>query len=534
MKYGRFPLSEAQGAIVAHTLKLANGKPIRKGTRLTHSEIERLREEGIETVLAAKPGLQDVEENDAASQIAQALAGENIRAEPASTGRANLYAEANGLFNANRELVDRINGVDPSITLATLDNLKQVATGRMAATVKIIPYAVSRDSLNKVLLLAHSQVIGVDAYSPKRIGVASTVLPQLKTSVMDKTIRVLEQRLAISGSTITRDIRVEHDESAISSAINELLSQSDIVLVYGASAICDIDDVIPASVRALGGRIEHFGMPVDPGNLLMVGEINGKPVIGAPGCARSPAENGFDWVLQRLIAGRKVTAQEITGMGVGGLLMEIESRPQPREKIRPAPQKMAAIILAAGQSRRMGRINKLTAEIDGKTMIRHVAESALSSTADPVIVVTGHDSAAIHQALDGLNVVFVHNQAYEAGLSSSLAAGISGIPNDCDGAIILLGDMPMIESAMIDRMINAFTEEKGRAIILATFNGKRGNPVLWPRQFFERLQGISGDVGARHILGENTELVRTVELGEAASKDIDTPEALKELMAGTA
>ncbi len=107
------------------------------------------------------------------------------------------------------------------------------------------------------------------------------------------------------------------------------------VIVFGASALCDFDDVIPAAIRAAGGEVLRAGMPVDPGNLLVLGRLGETPVIGAPGCARSPKENGFDWVLDRLIAGLDVTSDDIAGMGVGGLLMEIPTRPQPREMPPP-------------------------------------------------------------------------------------------------------------------------------------------------------------------------------------------------------
>ena len=163
------------------------------------------------------------------------------------------------------------------------------------------------------------------------------------------------------------------------------------MVVFGASAIADRRDVIPAAVEAIGGRIEHFGMPVDPGNLMLIGTARGQPVIGAPGCARSPKENGFDWVLMRLLAGLPVSRADITGMGVGGLLMEIVTRPQPRdEPVKADGRRIAAIILAAGRSTRMGGPNKLLAEIGGRPLVRIAVEEALASRAQPVIVVTGH------------------------------------------------------------------------------------------------------------------------------------------------
>ena len=197
-------------------------------------------------------------------------------------------------------------------------------------------------------------------------------------------------------------------------AIKELLGLgAELVIVFGASAIADRRDVIPAAISGIGGAIEHFGMPVDPGNLLLIGNAGGVPVLGAPGCARSPVENGFDWVLMRLLAGLKVTRAELTGMGVGGLLMEIVTRPQPRENPGDDENRnVVAIILAAGRSTRMGGPNKLLAELGGKPLVRIVTEQALASKAERVIVVTGHQADQVERALQGLNVTFVHNPEF--------------------------------------------------------------------------------------------------------------------------
>jgi molybdenum cofactor cytidylyltransferase len=298
--------------------------------------------------------------------------------------------------------------------------------------------------------------------------------------------------------------------------------------VFGASAIADRRDVIPAAVEAVGGRIEHFGMPVDPGNLLLLADARGRPVLGAPGCARSPKENGFDWVLMRLLAGLPVPREAITGMGVGGLLMEIVTRPQPRDEPVVVRQRIAALVLAAGRSTRMGGPNKLLAEILGKPLVRIAAEQALASRAKPVIVVTGHQRERVEAALAGLPVQFVHNPDYASGLGSSVGAGIAAVPADADGAIVCLGDMPQVDTVLIDRLIAAFDPEKGALVVTSTLDGKRGNPVLWSRRFFPDLLSIEGDVGARHLIGHYGEAVVEVPVtGKAALVDVDTPEALR-------
>jgi len=274
-------------------------------------------------------------------------------------------------------------------------------------------------------------------------------------------------------------------------------------------------------------------MPVDPGNLMLVGRIAGEPVIGAPGCARSPKENGFDWILMRLLAGLPVTREDITGMGVGGLLMEIVTRPQPRTEPQPEKGKrIAALVLAAGRSTRMGAVNKLIAEIGGKPLVRIAAEQALASRASPVIVVTGHEKEKVEAALAGLPVRFAHNPDYAEGLGSSLKAGIAAVPKDADGVIVCLGDMPRVDAPLIDKLIAAFDPENGALVVVPSIDGRRGNPVVWARRFFPDLMTVQGDIGARHLIGSYAEAVVEMPVaGEAALTDVDTPESLSAVKA---
>jgi molybdenum cofactor cytidylyltransferase len=255
-------------------------------------------------------------------------------------------------------------------------------------------------------------------------------------------------------------------------------------------------------------------------------------VLGAPGCARSPKENGFDWVLMRLLAGLSVPREDITGMGVGGLLMEIVTRPQPRDEPLQPARNIAALVLAAGRSSRMGGPNKLLAEIGGRPLVRIAAEEALGSRARPVIVVTGHQRERVEAALAGLPVEFVNNADFADGLGTSLRAGIGALPAQSDGVIVCLGDMPQVDAAMIDRLVGALAPDKGALIAVPSIDGKRGNPVVWSRRFFPELMAVEGDVGARYLISRYSEAVVEVPLtGTAALTDIDTPEALEAVRA---
>ncbi len=331
MKFGAVPIDEADGAILAHAVRI-DGLVLKKGDVVTSDRRKRLADAGVESVLAARLEGDDIGEDDAAARLAARLAGRNVRCAAPFTGRVNLFAEAAGLALFDRDAIDRVNAVDEAITVATLPAFRAVEDGDMVATVKIIPFATREATLAAALdALGSSRAVAVAPFRPLRVGVVSTVLPGLKESVIAKTLRALEARLAPTGARLVEPVAVPHDAGALTGALERLEPESDVLVVFGASAITDRRDVIPAAIEAFGGRIERFGMPVDPGNLLLLAARGEKPIIGAPGCARSPKENGFDWVLQRVLAGVPVAGADIRAMGVGGLLMEIASRPQPRE-----------------------------------------------------------------------------------------------------------------------------------------------------------------------------------------------------------
>ena len=535
MKFGPVPIADAIGATAVHSIRQGDFV-LKKGTRIGLSEIAALKAVGIKEITVARLDAGDVPEDQAAAEIAEGIKGEGLRADQAFTGRCNLFAENAGVLVVDKNAVDVLNRIDEAITVATLPAYKPVVDGEMIATVKIIPFAVPRVARDRAVAAAAQAkpVIRVAPYRLRKIGIVSTLLPGLSPKVIEKTLKITATRIAPAGAQIIAERRVPHEQGVLSRAIDELLKAgAELVIVFGASAIADRRDVIPAAVEAVGGQIEHFGMPVDPGNLMLVGNARGHPVLGAPGCARSPKENGFDWILMRLLAGLPVTRADITGMGVGGLLMEIVTRPQPREEpVAENKRRVAAIVLAAGRSTRMGAVNKMLAEIGGKPLVRIAAEQAIASHAQPVIVVTGHEREKVGAALKGLPVRLVHNKDFAEGLGTSLKTGIGAVPEEADAAIVCLGDMPQVDVALINRLIAAFDPERGALVVVPNIEGRRGNPVVWSRRFFHDLMSIQGDVGARHLIGNYAEAVVEVPVaGDAALTDVDTPESLSAVKA---
>jgi molybdenum cofactor cytidylyltransferase len=529
MKFGPASPAEAIGGVTVHTLR-QESLVLKKGTMIGPAEVEALTRAGVKEIVVVRLEDGDVSEDVAAASIAQAVAGPGVNVERAFTGRANLFAVKAGVLVVDRAVVDRINGIDEAITFATLAAYKPVVENEMIATVKLIPFGVEAKLRDAAVAAASGGALRIAPYTIKRVGIVSTLLTGLAPKVVEKTLRVTAERLAPAGASIIAERRVPHDEAALAAAIKELLGLgAELVIVFGASAIADRRDVIPAALEQVGGTIDHFGMPVDPGNLLLIGRAGDVPVLGAPGCARSPVENGFDWVLMRLLAGLKVTRADLTGMGVGGLLMEIVTRPQPRANLgADGNRNVAAVILAAGRSTRMGGPNKLLAELNGKTLVRIVTDQALASKAKDIIVVTGHQAEQVEKALQGLKVKFVRNPDFAGGLASSVKAGIAAVPANADGAVICLGDMPLISARLVDRLIEAFAPDRGHLIAVPVSDNRRGNPVLWSRRFFRELMALDGDIGARHLIARHSEAVAEVPVeGFGAFLDIDTPQALE-------
>lgn len=333
MKFGDVPVEQARGAILAHSVS-CNGSRLRKGAILDDAHLAQLSAAGITTVTVARMEQGDVHEDAAALQLAQSIcpnpASVNIRLSDAFTGRVNLIATTAGIVRLDRDKLIAMNAIDPMITVATVPDYQQVAEGSLIATIKIISYAVHQDQLSLACTRANATI----SLIAPQIKTADLILSDIGTSVTEKGVSAIEARLAALNVTLSETRIVPHETSAIADALGK--SSAELSLILTGSATSDQEDVAPRALRQAGGQLIRFGMPVDPGNLLFHGTLEGRPVIGLPGCARAPALNGADWVMSRIICGITPTAQDFAEMSVGGLLKEIPTRPLPRRSIKNA------------------------------------------------------------------------------------------------------------------------------------------------------------------------------------------------------
>lgn len=331
MFFGEVAVEAAEGAILAHSEAVPGGR-LRKGLVLGGAEIAALRAAGLERVTVARLGPGDVGEDQAAARLAAALvpdlAAAGLRPGEAFTGRVNLNAVGPGIVELDVAAIHRLNLVHPAITLATLAPWQRVVAGTLVGTVKIIAYGVEEAALVAACAAARA-AIRVRPVVRQTAALVMTDAPGIDAKVAAKGKRSIEGRLRALGMRLSGVESVPHEAAALRAALGR--AAGDMVLILTGSATSDLEDTAPAALRAAGGRVARFGMPVDPGNLLFLGDLDGRPVIGLPGCARSPALNGADWVLERLACGVPVGDADIAAMGVGGLLKEIPLRPQLRE-----------------------------------------------------------------------------------------------------------------------------------------------------------------------------------------------------------
>jgi molybdenum cofactor cytidylyltransferase len=339
VKFGPVPVAQAAGATLAHSME-AVMRPysaqmsyrVAKGTVLTADHLEDLAQEGHSVLVVARLESGDVEENIAATRLADAIVPDGValgvRVSAAGAGRVNLYALHAGIVVLDAVAVQALNAIHPMITIATVPVFHRVDADGMIATIKIISYAVPEIELSR----AEKAAVGAMRIAGAQYSSATLIETQVgRVEPSAKGRNALAGRLHRFGMMLSERVVVAHAEDAIRQALSD--ATGEFVFLLTASATSDVNDVGPAALRAAGGDVTSFGMPVDPGNLLFLGRLGDKPVIGLPGCARSPALNGADWVMERLLCGVSVSAQDIAAMGVGGLLKEIPTRPRPRAEI---------------------------------------------------------------------------------------------------------------------------------------------------------------------------------------------------------
>lgn len=340
MKFGPVPLDEAHGKVLGHNVTGPDGRRIfRKGKALENDDVELLKALGRKTVYVAELAADDIDENSAALRIAQELYDANFRLSGPSTGRVNIYTLEQGIVRVDVNRLFEINQCD-GVTLATLRHNTPVVAGKVAGTLKVLPYALPLHTVRSA-----EQIVGrggallrMDRLQPRRVTLILSGSPLAQDRIMKSFESALEQRLSALGSAIHSvdfiPLDEEEDEAQLGETISRRIQEgTDLIIMAGETAIMDRHDIAPRAVERAGGRVISFGAPVDPGNLLMLAEVEQVPIMGAPGCARSPKDNIVDLILPRLLVGDRLDRSDIIALAHGGLLEDVPERPSPRSRL---------------------------------------------------------------------------------------------------------------------------------------------------------------------------------------------------------
>jgi molybdenum cofactor cytidylyltransferase len=338
MKFERRPIKQSIGAILAHNISDSEGQRVlRKGTLISKQEIATLEGLGREQVFVAELEDGDIGEAEAAHRIAELLDGENIQLVGAVTGRTNLISKQAGVLHIDVDRLNKLNEL-PGVTLSTLRDRSVVPDRQMVASIKIIPYGIPANSMAAIEKITSSgPIVTIRPLNPKRIHLmllgGAPILSKLEADFK----KPLDNRVEALGSKIetTHQIATDSEDpiKKITEGLKKIVTEDvDLIIMAGETAIMDSRDLVPTAIENAGGYVETTGAPVDPGNLLMIAYIDALPILGAPGCARSPKENVVDWVLPRLLSDEHLKRSDITSLGHGGLLEDIKERPFPRTK----------------------------------------------------------------------------------------------------------------------------------------------------------------------------------------------------------
>jgi molybdenum cofactor cytidylyltransferase len=333
MKFGPIPVGQAVGKILAHNIARADGhKAFRKGKVLTVEDVRTLRKAGCETIYVAELEAGDIDENSAARQIGEAAAlfpgtRGGLQINGHSQGRVNLTALTAGVLRVDAARLDRINECE-GVTFATLRSLSIVEVGQSVATVKIIPYALPAAVLERAMRIADEvskPLVAVRGFQRKQVAVIYSGSVAARERLVKSFDPPLRKRIESFDARVVAEAYVhlagKSDEAALAEVLHQQVSQGmELIVLAGETSTMDHNDIIPRAVICAGGEVACVGAPIEPGNLVTLAYLDDTPVLGVPGCIRSPKPTLVNHILAALLAGEHLVRADITRLGYGGLL----------------------------------------------------------------------------------------------------------------------------------------------------------------------------------------------------------------------
>ncbi len=520
MKFGEFPVYDALGVELTHEIKCQD-KTFKKGHILTSSDIGLLRYEGIKSVIGAQFDNNDVHPQTAADILLKTMAGDYLRYTlPDESGYSELFADIDGVLVFEQERLKRLNNHSENISLMMIQPYLPVYKGQFVGNLRIFSPAVNAEELNEAItkISGTGSLLKIAPYAFCNIGFIQTIADG--SQVVAQKEEDLEKRFGAYGFNVVHHELCEHSSGQVEKAVrNAIDAHAEIVLVESPYPPLHRDDVVPKGFKEAAADIDRLGWPMDMGLSLVIGHKNDVILLGySHNDIHLPA---FD-ILMRFLATKSLPSfDNISSLAINGINLERQTHKITLEQIKDSinvgsiseSNKIAVVILAAGSSRRMIGSNKLLEPLNGLPMIEHTVRSALTSKADYIVVVTGHDAKFIEKRLERYDVKIVRNPDYVSGVLGSIRLGLAVLPPDIIGAVILPADMPAFTEEYLDQMIDAFDfKAKRLPVVMPSYNNVRHNPVLWPRDLFKVVKIIPEDSHWTPALVEHSDYIKEVVL----------------------
>ena len=520
MQFGDFPVYDALGIELVHDVKCRE-KTLKKGTVLTASDLNLLKYSGIKTVTGVRFSSADILPETAADILLKAMIGDYLRYTlPDKTGYSEIFADTDGILVYEQDRFNRLNACCENISLTAVQPNIPVYKGQFLGNLRLFGPAVDAEKLNEAVtkISGIGSLLKIAPYAFCKIGFIRTIMSNSSVPSLDED--KLTMRFGAFGLDVVYSDLCEHSADAVEKAVrNAIDARAEIVLVESQVPPLHPDDVVPTGFKESAGDIDRIGWPVDEGLSLVLGHKNDVKLLGY--CAEDFEKPAFDRLLRLLATKSLPAAADIPALALNGLsLIRMTKRITPEQTQKSMAvesvsdsHKIAVVVLAAGSSRRMIGTNKLLESINGLPMIDHTVRAALSSEADYVVVVTGHDAKFIERRLEQYDVKIVRNPDYVSGVLGSLRLGLAVLPPDIAGAVVLPADMPAFTEEYIDMLIDAFDAKASRPpVVVPTFGSVRHNPVLWPKDLFNVVKIVPEDARYVPTLIEHSDYLKEIPL----------------------
>ncbi len=477
----------------------------------------------------AYPDNNDWHEQKITEQLANDFLGENIKCEITKSGRVNFIAKIDGILHFNTENLDKFNELTPEITMATRPYCTQIYQGEIVASCKIIPYFVAGNIVKKSMVLAKKSCLNISPLQGGKAHLIFTYLEEIPPQKLQKSAQIFQKRLLKYNYEVGKISNVRHHCQELSEFLTQIPPKDfDLIAIMGAVSIADINDIVPKALINCGGKIIRYGMPVDPGNLLLLGEISNCPFLGLPGCAKSPKFNGLDFILQRLAARINITSKDIAQLGKIGLLPENYDRGALRAVNYPVASKPLIAILAAGKGERMAQdLAKPLTIFRDKALLEWVIDNINQALPSKDIIIIVNDSPQGKQVQEFCltkQYKFIINNQYNEGIASSLRLAVNYASQTHSALMVFLADMPNITPKTIATIWQEFQRDTQNIMaVQPKFGSQLGHPVVFNPRIFSELAKLSGDTGAKTFMENLSDYRRIIDtLDAGVIQDGDT------------